>query len=223
MEGKIGVVASQVEAVGKHGRHRLSRRRYVATFGSAEEVGLLTDAAARDLGATEAKQQVVLGDGAEWIKTQANEHFPEAVKVLDWPHLWRKVQAGVRAVQPGKRATRRAWRKEQYELLLPLLWNGEREQALRHLQSLRPTTGEVPLPLEEAIRYLQTQHDWIGHYEHWQEQGYPVGSGMVERAVAIVIKARMKKRGMRWKRANATAVVALRVQRINADWEAAAA
>lgn len=106
MGGKIGVIASQVDAVGKHGRHRLSRRRYVATFGPAEEVGMLSYAAACELKATEAKQQVVLGDGADWIKTQANEHFPDAVKILDWPHLWRKV----RARQPGNRAARRAWR-----------------------------------------------------------------------------------------------------------------
>jgi hypothetical protein len=45
----------------------------------------------------------------------------------------------------------------------------------------------------------------------------------VERAVAVVIDVRMKKQGMRWKRATATAVVALRVRRINTDWEAAAA
>jgi hypothetical protein len=223
MEGKIGVVASQVEAVGKRGRHRLSQRRYVATFGPAEDLGVLTYAAAYALGATEAEQQVVLGDGATWIKTQAHEHFPEAVKVLDWPHLWRKVRAAVRAVQPGKRAARRAWRKEQYEVLLPLLWEGEREQALRHLQHLRPITGEVPLQLEEAIRYLETQKDWMGNYQQWQAAGYPVGSGLVERAVAVVINMRMKKRGMRWKRANATAVVALRAQRINAEWEDAAA
>ncbi len=89
MEGKIGVVASLVEDVGKHGRHRLAKRRYVATFGPAEDVGRLTYAAACALGATEAQRQVVLGDGAEWIKTQAHEHFPEALKVLDWPHLWR--------------------------------------------------------------------------------------------------------------------------------------
>lgn len=107
-------------------------------------------------------------------------------------------------------------------MLLPLLWQGEREQALAHLHSLRPTTGEVPPPLEDAIRYLETQKDWLGNYEQWQNDGYPVGSGLVERAVAIVINMRMKKRGMRWKRANATAVVALRVQRINADWESAA-
>lgn len=46
---------------------------------------------------------------------------------------------------------------------------------------------------------------------------------MVERAVAVVINLRLNKRGMSWKRANATAVVALRVQRINAEWDAAAA
>ncbi len=64
--------------------------------------------------------------------------------------------------------------------------------------------------MEEAIRYLETQRDWLGTYAAWQEQGYPVGSSLVERAVALVINVRMKKRGMRWKRGNATAVVALR-------------
>jgi hypothetical protein len=223
MEGKIGVVASQVEEVGKHGRHRLTKRRYVATFGPAEEVGRLTYAAACQLNATEAWRQVVLGDGANWIKTQASEHFPDALKILDWPHLWRKIRDAVRACQPGKHPARRAWRKAQYEVLLPLLWQGEGEQALRHLLSLRPLSGEVPPPWEEAIRYLETQGEWMGNYQHWQEQGYPVGSGLVERAVALVINVRMKKRGMRWKRANATAVVALRVQQINAAWDAAAA
>ena len=223
MEGKIGVVASQVTPVGKRGRHRLTRRRYVASFGSAEEIGQLAYAAAWELHATEAKQQVVLGDGAEWIKQQADEHFPDAVKILDWPHLFRKVRDAVRALQPGKRAERRAWRKEQYDLLFPSLWQGQREQALVHLRSLRPPQGDAPAAFEDAVQYLETQRDWLGDYQTWKEQGYPVGSGMVERAVAVVINLRMKKRGMRWKRANATAVVALRVQQINAEWDAAAA
>ena len=166
---------------------------------------------------------MVLGDGADWIKTQASEHFPDAVKILDWPHLWRKIRDAVRACQPGKRPARRAWRKAQYEILLPLHGPGEREEALRHLRNLRPPAREVPPPLEEAIRYLETQGEWMGTYQRWQEQGYPVGSGLVERAVALLINGRMKKRGRRWKRANATAVVALRVQQINAAWDTAAA
>jgi len=93
---------------------------------------------------------------------------------------------------------------------------------LKHVQSWLPWHGEVPPALADAIRYLETQHDWIGNYEQWQADGYPVGSGLVERAVAVVINLRMKKRGMRWKRANATSVVALRVQHINAEWDAAA-
>ena len=134
----------------------------------------------------------------------------------------RKIRDAVRALQTGKRAFRRAWRKEQYEVLLPLLWKGEHEQARAYLLSLRPVTGEVPPALENAIRYVQTQKDWLGNYEQWQTDSYPVGSGLVERAVAVVLNNRMKKRGMRWKRTNASAVVALRVQRINADWDAAA-
>jgi hypothetical protein len=133
-----------------------------------------------------------------------------------------RVRTSVRALQLGKRTTRRAWRKAQNEMLLPVRRFGEREQALKHLRNLRPTTTEVPSPLEDAIRYLETQRDWLGNYESWREQGYPVGSGLVERAVAVVINARMKKRGMRWKRANVTALAALRVQRINAEWDAAA-
>jgi len=42
MEGKVGVVATETEAVGCRGRRRLSRRRYVATFGEADRVGRLT-------------------------------------------------------------------------------------------------------------------------------------------------------------------------------------
>jgi hypothetical protein len=56
MEDKIGVVASQIDPVGKRGRQRLTKRRYVATFGPAEEVGTLTYAAAYELGATEASR-----------------------------------------------------------------------------------------------------------------------------------------------------------------------
>lgn len=115
-------------------------------------MGLLTDSAACELGATEAPQQVVLGDGADRIKTQAQEHFPDAVKILDWPHLWRKIQDAVRALRPGKHPTRRPGAKRESEALLPRLGEGERLSALTHLHRLRPSSGGVPPALEDAIR-----------------------------------------------------------------------
>lgn len=178
----------------------------------------------RIAGARRAHRQVVVGDGADWIKTEADLHFPQAVKILDWPHLWRKIQAAIRAVGPGKSKLQRAWRKGQYEQLRPLLWQGQVEAALAHLQTLQPGPACEPIEaLEEALTYLENQRDWIGNYQQWQDTGYPEGLGLVERGVAVVINPRLKRRGMRGLRVNATAVVALRVCLLNAQWDAASA
>jgi len=76
---------------------------------------------------------------------------------------------------------------------------------------------------QRSGQYLQEQRRWIGDYGTWQAAGEPVGSGMVEREVALVINRRMKRQGMRWRRTNADAVVALRVRTINRTWDAACA
>lgn len=74
----------------------------MATFENSTQVCKLTYAAVRALGAEETNEQVVVANGAEWIKTEAQLHVPEAVKILDWPHLWRKVYTGIRALHPGQ-------------------------------------------------------------------------------------------------------------------------
>ncbi len=100
------------------------------------------------------------------------------------------------------------------------LWHGDVEGALAVLVGLRPGAGGEPVAaLEEAVRYLGEQRDWLGDYARWREEGFSVGSGLVEREVALVINRRMKKQGMRWCRPNADGLVALRVRRLNEDWD----
>lgn len=90
---------------------------------------------------------------------------------------------------------------------------------MQGLRALAMGLGAEPLStIQKAITYLENQRPWIGSYEHWRKLGYPVGSGMIERGVALVINRRMKKRGMGWCRPNATAVVALRTDLLNDDW-----
>jgi hypothetical protein len=105
-------------------------------------------------------------------------------------------------------------------VLLPLLCQGKREAASAYLQQLHPASGEVPPVLEEALRYLDTKRDWMRNYHHWLKQGYPVGGGLVERAIAVVINIRMNQHGMPWKQVKATIAVALSTHRINVDCEA---
>lgn len=217
MEGKVGVVATETTAIGRCGRQRLTRRRYVATFGDADRLGILTYAAARLLDGDRARQQTVLGDGAHWIKTQAALHFPMATTILDWGHVERVVHKAIRAARPG--TANRAVRRQAHQTIPDLLWRGHVDAAVMALQALRPL-GEEGVPiLEEALSYLRSQRGWLGDYQAWRDAGEPVGSGMVEREVALVINKRMKHQGMRWRRDNADAVIALRVRTINDSWD----
>jgi hypothetical protein len=237
MEGKVAVVCSRVEDLpmpsysttfswSQRGgprqpprqRHRLVQRRYVATFGPSQQLGQQAKAAAQALGGDSARPVVVLADGAHWIKKQQARHFPEATCILDWAHLWREVRS---AIVVAARAKVLSARERDYQLHWhrSWLWQGGVDQAVQGLRTLGQGLDAEPLErITKAITYLEHQRPWIGSYEHWRKQGYPVGSGMIERAVALVINRRMKKRGMRWKRVNGTAVVALRTDVLNEDW-----
>ena len=238
MEGKVAVICSQMEDLpmpvydttfswSKRGgprrpprqRHRLSTRRYVATFGLSRQLGSQAKAAALQLDADPARPVVVIADGAEWIKKEQGKHFPHATCILDWAHLWREVSHAIRVAARAK-ALPEHERDFQLHFHRSCLWLGCVDQALDGLRRL--STGlpaDALTSVKEAMRYLENQRSWIGSYEDWRKQGYPVGSGMIERAVASVNNRRMKKRGMRWCRPNATAIVALRVDVLNDDWE----
>jgi hypothetical protein len=236
MEGKVAVVCSQVEDLpmpafsttfswSKQGprrpprqRHRLARRRYVGTFGPSRELGQQAKAAAQLLCGDPSRSVVIVADGAEWIKKEQGRHFPQATCILDWAHLWREIR---HAIHTAARAKPLSQRERDYQLSLHRfwLWHGGVDQAVQGLRTLGTgLPAEASEAITKAIRYLEHQRAWIGSYEHWRKQGYPVGSGMIERAVALVINRRMKKRGMRWKRVNGTAIVALRTDLLNDDW-----
>ncbi len=236
MEGKVAVVCWEVEDLpmpttsttfswSQRGRreparqrHRLAERRYVATFGPAPLLGQQAKAAAQTLGGKPSRPVVVIADGAKCIKKQQGQHFPQATCILDWAHLWHEVSHAIRV---AARAKLLSAREQQYQLSLhrSWLWKGGVDQAVQGLRALGAgLPAEAQEAIQKAMTYLENQRSWIGSYEHWRKLGYPVGSGMIERAVALVINRRMKKRGMRWCRQNATAVVALRTALLNDDW-----
>ncbi len=237
MEGKVAVVCGHVEDLpmptcsptfswSKRGsprrpprqRHRLAQRRYVATFGPAKLIGQQAEAAARMVSAKPTRPVVVIADGANWIKAEQVKHFPRATCILDWAHLWREISQAIRVAARAKPLGERD-RDSQLHWHRSWLWQGGVDDALQGLRALNAgLPAESSEEVQKAITYLENQRPWIGSYEHWRELGYPVGSGMIERAVSVVINRRMKKQGMRWCRPNATAIVALRVDLLNDDW-----
>src|SRR5690606_11176341 len=86
-----------------------SRKRPDELEGRAEQISFYTNMAdaatfgrglwleAQRRGVDQAEQVVVIGDGAHWIWRLADEHFPEAIQILDWYHasayVWKAAHA----------------------------------------------------------------------------------------------------------------------------------
>jgi hypothetical protein len=139
-----------------------------------------------DGGWVPSRDQTVVGDGAEWIKTQAALHFPTAIGILDWGHLERAVPKAMRAARPGR--GNRGLRRQAHQLIPAVLWDGEVEGAATERAAMLPAGPEPVAALDEALTYLATQRDRLGDYGAWQVTGEPVGSGLIERAVALLIE-----------------------------------
>jgi hypothetical protein len=205
MEGKVAVIATGGEQIGRD-RRRLTGRRYVARFQPVEPFGVQVFQAAVEAGIVQAGQAVVLGDGANWIRSIAQMYLPQAERRLDLWHLLRRADEAVRAEELDDETTTRLHRDLQAAL---------RRGAVAEAEQLVEThlTGVIG---KAFGGYLVNQRDWIVDADALQADGEVVGSGAVEKAVDIVLNRRFKgRRGMRWGRSNADAITVLRTRILN--------
>ncbi len=56
-------------------------------------------------------------------------------------------------------------------------------------------------------------------YDLFRARGYDIGSGAVEGACKHVVAKRLKQSGMIWTRPGSSAVLALRITWLNAEWD----
>jgi hypothetical protein len=213
MEGKVGLIYSEREKIGKE-RHRLVDKRVVVSFVSSERLGQLCYLEAKGKGVDDAEKKAVVGDGAHWIWSQKDEHFPEAKAILDLYHLKRVVWDGLKKAElpeGGRRAMGRG--------IVESLESGAVDIACGLIEGLMAGCEVGQEELSELLEYIRNNREAIPCYEGLKEEGYPVGSGAVEKQVDLVINRRMKgKSGMSWTRNGADAIAALRALRINQGW-----
>ena len=59
---------------------------YLATMNASDDFGVLARLEAERRGIRQARQVIVVGDGAAWIDTLHQRHFPRHVRIIDWYH-----------------------------------------------------------------------------------------------------------------------------------------
>ena len=84
---------------------------YVGAIETAEEFGKRIYLEAWKRGWSRALKKVVMGDGAEWIWNDAEQHFPGAVQIVDLYHSSQHLWDLVRKLHPNDTVAQKAWIK----------------------------------------------------------------------------------------------------------------
>ena len=157
---------------------------------------------------------MAVSDGADWLRELISAHRPDAVQILDFPPAAGYLsQAAQAAFGAGSREAA-VWLDDW----LPKLKTGTPEAVLEAVRVLPMETPEAKETRVSVLRYLRPRIEQL-RYARFRQQGYPIGSGMVESGNKLVIEARLKGAGMHWQRRNVTPMVALRCVLCSGTWD----
>lgn len=160
---------------------------YLATMHASDDFGVLARLEAERRGIRQARQVVVIGDGAAWIDTLHQRHFHRHVRIIDWYHAAEHLHDVARAAHPehaGKQTT-------LAERLTTALWNGQVQSVILAIRELSRHAGPPRDhdPADHPRRVLTqnlgyfTRHAEHMNYPEYRRRGWPIGSGVTEAGV----------------------------------------
>jgi hypothetical protein len=157
-----------------------------------------------------------VGDGAPWIAHQINERFgSQGTYLVDFFHVCDYLSAAALAMHDQEPA-QQFWLQTQKERLKTQGLGS----LLNELRANQEPVGvaEELAPIRRCYRYLSHRQDQLD-YEGAIRQDLPIGSGEIESAHRYVVQKRLKLPGSWWAPENAEHMLALRVSRLNGEWQ----
>ena len=192
------------------------KRIFASLKGKPANLQQLADWVAQRDGAT-IRQRVALTDGAEALQDQLQTKLPHFTLVLDFIHvdeyLWKAGTALYGETDPN----RAVWVERQ---LLDLL-SSRTTQVIHRLEDKAKTLGprsQARHVLQQVAGYLRRNQTHMD-YATYLKRGWPIGTGVIEGVCRHLIKDRMELSGMRWTKAGADALLALRAVNENGHWD----
>ena len=147
-----------------------------------------------------AGRQVVIGDGAPWIRGLADELFPKAVQIVDLFHAREHLWDVAKAVHGTGSGAAEDWaRRRQDEL------DDGRVGALLRALARHAHHDEA----RRCVGYIRRNRHRM-RYPTFRAMGLCVASGNVEAGCKQVVGARLEQAGMHWTTNGANAILALR-------------
>jgi hypothetical protein len=221
-EVKVGTIyTNESRAKTAGGRGKVMVKEYLGSLDATQAWGECLRRTGDLWKVDKARRIVFMGDGAPWIWNLAEEHFPQAIEIVDYfhavEHLWDTGEAlwGNRetstATQGWVRHNRRLLKKGRVDLVIAAIERGQRAQASRGSQSAAAT-------VRRNLEYFRTNRHRM-QYDRYRRLKLPIGTGAVEGSCKFVVQSRFKKPGARWSESGLRKMLALRLARLNNQWE----
>ncbi len=210
-EAKLGCVFTQV-GLDKKGQPERDpdSTTYVGAIESSTLFGWRIYAEALRRGLAQAKEVIVLTDGARYNRTIAQTHFPEAVHIVDLFHAYEHLTAMAKLLWGQEAKAPKAWRD--------LLEAGEINRLMQEAGKQLPQSPQGKKTLLKELGYFKNNAAQM-RYAEYRARKYFVGSGVVEAGCRTVIGERLKQSGMRWSVRGANAIMALRCCNLSGRFE----
>jgi len=187
---------------------------YVGAIETAEEFGKRIYLEAWKRGWSRAQKKVVMGDGAEWIWNNADQHFPGAIQIVDLYHARQHLWGLARKLNPNQEAEQRRWIMVHQDMLD----EGKIKDLVAALRCLDSSGSELAEKIRTEAGYFESNAKRM-RYPEFRRQHLFVGSGVIEAGCKTVIGSRCKQSGMFWTVRGANAILALRCCQINGRFE----
>lgn len=204
-EAKLGCIFTQtgVNEKGEPIRDKNSTT-YFGAIETSGEFGRRLYMEAVQRGMLSAVKVVVLGDGAKWIWIQADEHFPEAIQIVDLYHAKEHICDYIKYTFSDNDT-----RESKKEAWVALLEEGNIQELIAEMTQYAGNSEEAQEELEREVNYFKENAKRM-QYAEFKKQGLFVGSGVIEAGCKNVIGKRLKQSGMHWSVRGANAIIALR-------------
>jgi hypothetical protein len=202
------------EVVCRKDKPETGRSQAHSYFSRLSDAATFADLASVELsrrGVDRAKEVCAVQDGAEWLQGFVDGHRPDALRILDFAHAAGYLGQIEEQAQLLGYHLPKGW----LSVLLHQLKHHGPKRVLSHLERLQQ---RWPLSaISEALRYLRKREPQMP-YPQFQADGWPIGSGSVESGNKVVMQARLKGAGMRWRPSNVNPMLALRNMVYNERW-----
>jgi hypothetical protein len=199
----IGEVQPVVEAHGERVVHTRNLS-YFSRKVDAETFQRLALVEMHRRGVEQAQEVAAIMDGAEWEQGFTDYHCPHATRILDFAHAAEHVNAIGEYLHGEHTPESQAWLSERLHRLKHEGPDGlllEFQQLEQHYPEAQAISGN--------LAYLEKRKEQL-QYPHFQAQGWPIGSGIVESGNKLVVEARLKGSGMHWAEGHVNPMLAMR-------------